>query len=298
MAIVECVPNFSEGRRREVVEAIAAEVRAIPDVKLLDIQMDPDHNRSVLTFVGEPEAAEMAAFKAAAKAAELIDMNKHRGEHPRIGATDVIPFVPISGVTMQDCVALAYRLGEELWRRLGIPVYFYAEAAKRPDRVSLPEIREGEYEGLKAGITTNPDRRPDVGEPRLHPTAGATVVGARGPLIAFNVNLATKDVEVAKAIARKIRTSSGGLAAIQAKGFALEDRGLAQVSINLLNFRTTSIPKVFEAIRREAEGAGVTIAGSEVVGLIPLDALMDCAQEYLRLQNFRRDQILETRLWE
>lgn len=297
-AIVECVPNFSEGRRKDVVEAIADAVREVQDVRLLDREMDPDHNRSVLTFLGPPEAVSQAAFRSARKAVELVDLTQHKGEHPRIGAVDVIPFVPISGVTMEDCVRLAHDLGRRLWDELRIPVYFYAEAALKEERWRLPDIRRGEFEALREEMGRDPQRDPDVGEPRIHPTAGATVVGARGPLIAFNVNLATEDLDLAKAIARKVRESSGGFPAIQAKGFRLEDRGLVQVSMNVVNFRVTSIPTVFDAIQEEAEEAGVGIAESEIVGLVPLDALLDCAERYLRLAGFGRDQILERRLWE
>jgi glutamate formiminotransferase len=296
--LVECVPNFSEGRRKEVVEDITEAVKSVEGVRLLDVEMDADHNRAVLTFVGEPKAVQEAAFRGAAKAVELIDLNVHEGEHPRIGAVDVIPFVPVSGVTMEDCVRLAHELGERIWKNLKVPVYFYAEAALKEERRLLPKIRKGEFEALKEEMGVNPERDPDVGEPRIHPTAGATVVGARGPLIAFNVNLCTDDLDLAKRIAKKIRASSGGFPAVQAKGFRLEDKGMVQVSMNLLNFRVTPIPRVFEAIREEAKAAGVPIDSSEIVGLVPLDALLDCAEFYLQLQDFKRDQILERRLWE
>lgn len=297
MALVECVPNFSEGRRVDVIDALAQAVRGVAGVRLLDIERDADHNRCVLTFVGEPGPVSEAAFRAAATATRLIDMNHHKGEHPRMGATDVVPFVPISGATMEECVALAVSLGQRLWRELTIPVYLYARAARSPGRVSLPDIRRGEYEGLKAEMGRVPARDPDIGEPRLHPTAGATAVGARGPLIAFNVNLRSQDLALAKRIARTIRTSGGGFPQVQARGFTLADRGLVQVSMNLLDFRVTPISLVVEAIEREAGEAGVEVAGSEVIGLIPLDALVDVASARLRLENFKRDQILEARLW-
>ncbi len=294
---MECVPNFSEGRRPEVVEALASAGREVAGVRLLDVQRDASHNRCVLTFVGEPAAASEAAFRAAREATRLIDMNRHQGEHPRLGSTDVIPFVPIADATMEECVALAVALGERLWRELSIPIYLYARAARRPERVSLPDIRKGEYEALKEEMGRNPARDPDIGEPRLHPTAGATVVGARGPLLAFNVNLRTGDLRLAKRIARSLRESSGGFPMVQARGFNLEDRGLVQVSMNLLDFRVTSISKVVEAIESEAIKAGVSVAGSEIVGLIPLDALVGVAASRLKLQGFSRDQILEVKLW-
>jgi glutamate formiminotransferase len=298
MKLVECVPNFSEGRNSEVVDRIVEEIKKVDGVSLLDRESDPDHNRSVITFIGGPESVKKAAFAATAKATELIDMNKHKGEHPRIGATDVIPFVPISDVTMEECVNLARELGQEIASKLNIPVYLYAEAATRPDRVRLPDIRKGEYEGLKEEIKTNPDKKPDFGPSEMHPTAGATVVGARYPLIAFNVNLNTNNLEIAKDIARKIRESSGGFKAVQAKGFDIKERGIVQVSMNLLNYEVTSMFKVFNAIKEEAEKRGVEVIGSEVIGLVPMNALIDVAEKYLKIKNFRKDQILERRLKE
>ncbi len=296
--IVECVPNFSEGRRAEVVQAISEAVERVEGVRLLDQEMDRDHNRAVLTFVGEPDPVVEAAFRAVARAVELIDLTKHQGEHPRIGATDVVPFVPIANITMEECVNLARQLGRRIWEELRVPVYFYAEAALRDDRRLLPQIRHGEFEGLREMMGKDPDRDPDVGDPEIHPTAGATAVGARGPLIAYNVNLATDDLSLAQTIAKRVRASSGGFPEIQAKGFSLEDRGQVQVSMNVMNFRVTSMPTVFEAIRKESEAAGVSIAGSEIVGLVPLEALLDAAEAHLRLEDFQRDQILERRLWE
>jgi len=298
MKLVECVPNFSEGRDSELVDKIVEEIKKVEGVSLLDRESDPDHNRSVITFIGEPEAVKKAAFAATSKAAELIDMNKHKGEHPRIGATDVIPFVPISDVTMEECVKLAKKLGQEIATKLNIPVYLYAEAATRPDRVRLPDIRKGEYEGLKEEIKTNPDKKPDFGQSEMHPTAGATVVGARYPLIAFNVNLNTNDLQIAKDIAKKIRESSGGFKAVQAKGFDIKERGIVQVSMNLLNYEVTSMFKVFDAIKEEAEKHGVEVIGSEVIGLVPMNALIDVADKYLKIENFSKDQILERRLKE
>lgn len=296
--IVECVPNFSEGRRKEVVDAIADAIASIPGVRLLDREMDANHNRSVITFTGDRKAAAEGAFEGARKAVELIDMNRHSGEHPRIGALDVLPFVPITGVTMEDCVALARSVGKRIAEELGVPVYLYEAAATRPDRKDLPNLRKGEYEGLKLEIETDPDRRPDFGPTRLHPTAGATVVGARPILVAWNVVLGTKDVAVAKRIAKAIRESDGGLPAVRAKGFALADRGLVQVSMNMIDFRKTSLVRAFDAIRALADKEGVPVVESEIVGLVPLDAIVEAAVAYFKLAGFTRDQILETRLWE
>lgn len=294
--LVECVPNFSEGRRREVIDAIADEVRRTPGVRLLDVQADESHNRCVMTFVGTPEAAKSGALAASARAVELIDMTSHRGEHPRLGAIDVIPFIPISGVSMDEAVATARALGREIWDRLHVPVFFYAEAATRPERRRLPDIRKGEYERLAAKLA-DPAWIPDVGEAKPHPTAGATVVGARRPLIAYNINLTTEDVEVAKKIARAVRESSGGLVAVQAMGVKSEG-GKAQVSMNLVDFTQTSVQVAFEAVKEKAAHLGVGILESEVVGLIPLDAIADVARNYLRLREFTREQILETHLME
>jgi glutamate formiminotransferase/formiminotetrahydrofolate cyclodeaminase len=294
--IVECVPNFSEGRRPEVIEAILAEIKSVPGVLLLDREMDKDHNRAVVTFVGGPEEAKTAAFKAIAKATELIDMEKHQGEHPRMGATDVIPFIPISDVTQRDCVILAEQLGKEVGERLQIPVYLYEAAARRPDRVNLADVRRGEYEGIKAEIETNPDRKPDFGPAKMHPSAGAVVIGARMPLIAFNVYLGTPYVGIAKKIAKSIRFSGGGLRFCKALGFEIKERGLAQISMNLVNYRKTTIFRVFEMIKSEAERYGVPIISSEIVGLTPQDALLDVAEYYLRLENFKKEQVLESKL--
>ncbi|MGB9640830.1 MAG: glutamate formimidoyltransferase [Anaerolineales bacterium] len=292
-AIVECVPNFSEARRPEVVEAIMAAVTSVSGVVLLDRHSDMDHNRTVLTFAGEPQAVGEAAFRSIAKAAELIDLNHHSGEHPRIGATDVVPFVPVRGVTMEECVQLARQVGERVGKELGIPVYLYEEAATRPERKNLENIRHGQYEGLKLEIETNPDRYPDFGPNKLGP-AGATVIGARQFLIAFNVYLTTEDVAIAKKIAKTIRFSSGGLRYVKALGLLVE--GKAQVSMNLTNFHETAIAQVVEMIRREAVRYGVAIHHSELVGLIPQDALVDAAVWYLQLDQFEPEQILERRL--
>jgi len=294
--IVECVPNFSEGRRPEVVEEIVRAIESVPGVIVLDREMDRDHNRSVITFVAEPEAAVEAAVRATRRAAELIDLNEHRGEHPRIGATDVIPFVPIRNVTMEDCVALARETGRRIAEELNIPVYLYERAATRPDRVDLANIRKGEFEGLREAIARDPDRAPDFGPPRVHPTAGATVVGARPPLIAYNVNLNTNDIEIARKIARAVRGRDGGLRYVKALGFELKDRGIVQVSMNLVDYEQTPIFRAFEMVKREAERYGVSVRGSEIVGLVPQAALDACAEWYLQLENFSREQILENRL--
>ena len=296
--IVESVPNFSEGRRPEVVESIVAAIASVPSVRVLDREMDADHNRSVITFVGNQQAVAEAAFRAAKVAVDKIDMNGHRGAHPRVGALDVLPFVPISGVTMDDCVQLARTVGKRIADELGVPVYLYEAAATRPDRRALPDVRRGEFEGLKVEIATDPDRVPDFGPSRLHPTAGACIVGARPVLIAWNVNLKTADVGVAKRIAKAIRESDGGLPAVRAKGFELTERGLVQVSMNMLDYHTTSLAQAFEAIRTLAANEGVEIAESEIIGLVPLDAILGGATQYFKLARFNRAQILEARLWE
>jgi glutamate formiminotransferase/formiminotetrahydrofolate cyclodeaminase len=293
MPLIECIPNFSEARRPEVVEAIAAAITSA-GVTILDRHSDNDHNRTVITFVGAPAAVEEAAFLGIRKAAELIDLNTHSGSHPRIGATDVVPFVPLSDISMEDCVLIARRLGERVGRELNIPVYLYEEAAARPDRVNLENNRRGQYEGLKAEIETDPQRKPDFGPARLGP-AGATVIGARHPLVAYNVYLNTGDVTVAKAIAKALRQSSGGYRYVKALGMLVD--GMAQVTMNLTNFRQTPVFRVVETIRREAARYGVSIHHSELVGLIPQEAVIDSAAWYLQLDGFKPDQILEQRLY-
>lgn len=296
--IVECVPNFSEGRREDVVKAITDAIGKGERVKILGAEMDASHNRSVVTFVGDPESCAAAAFEAVKKASELIDMNEHVGEHPRIGATDVVPFVPVSGVTTDDCVNLARQLGSRVGEELGIPVYLYEYAATSPERKSLSFIRRGQYEGLKEEIRSDPERKPDYGPSELHPTAGATVIGAREFLIAYNVYLSTSDKTIAQRIAKAIRESSGGLKHVRALGFYIEERDMAQVSMNLVNFRATPVHKVMEAIEEECTKLGVDIVSSEVVGLIPQEALMDSAIFYLKLKEFDKNQIIENRLRE
>ena len=291
--IVECIPNFSEARRPEVVEAILAAITGVAEISLLNYSSDSDHNRSVVTYAGPPAAVEEAAFRAIQIAAVLINLDQHSGSHPRLGATDVVPFVPISGISMEECVEMARRLGERVGRELDIPVYLYEAAATRPERTGLENIRRGQYEGLKEEIATNPERQPDFGPARLGP-AGATVIGARHPLIAYNVYLATEDINIAKAIAKKIRQSSGGLPSVKALGMLVEGR--AQVSMNLTNFRQTSVKTVVEAIRSEASHYGTTIHHSELIGLIPQEALIDSAVQYLQLDGFQPEQILERQL--
>jgi len=296
--LVECVPNFSEGRQIAKVDAIVNAMRAVPGVYVLDRESDADHNRSVVTLAGEPEAIREAAVRGVGKAAELIDLTRQTGAHPRIGATDVVPFIPIEGVTIEDCVALANAAGREIWERYHIPVYFYEAAARSPERVNLENIRRGQFEGLREEVLRNPQRAPDIGEPRLHSTAGATVVGARKFLIAYNINLNTPDLDIAKRIAKTIRFSSGGMPCVKAMGVDLRARNLAQVSMNLTDFEQTPIHRVFETVKREAGRLGVGIVGSEIVGLIPRRAIEMTAEFYLQVENFSPAQVLENRLEE
>ena len=291
--LVECVPNFSEGRDKAKVDAII-EAMKMPGVYLLDREMDSDHNRCVITLVGEREAIQEAAIRGVGKASELIDLNSHTGAHPRMGAADVVPFIPIDGVTIEDCVAMANHVGEEIWKRYQVPVYLYEAAARIPERQGLENIRRGQFEGIRAEIATNPARRPDFGEARVHPTAGATVVGARKFLIAYNVFLNTPDVEVAKKIAKAIRFSSGGMRFVKGAGFLV--RGLAQVSMNLTDFEQTPVHRVFEMVKREAARYGVLPVSSEIVGLIPKKALEQAAEWFLQVENFDTTLILENRL--
>src|SRR5580658_3316021 len=296
--LVECVPNFSEGRDAAKIDAIVASVLAVPEVALLDRESDADHNRCVLTFVGPPDAVADAAFRSVETAVALIDLTTHQGAHPRIGAADVVPFIPIEGVTLEDCVKLAERLGNEIWNKLKVPVYYYEAAAKRPERVNLENIRRGQFEGLLKEMGTVPERRPDCGDAVCHPTAGATVVGARKFLIAYNVNLGTPDVSIAKKIAKTIRFSSGGFRFVKSMGVTLASRNLAQVSINLTDFEQTPMHLVYETVRREAERYGVPVVGSEIVGLIPKKAIEMSAEYFLRFENFRPELVLENRIAE
>ncbi len=293
--IVECVPNFSEGRRANVVDEIV-KAMTMRGVKVLDREMDANHNRSVITLAGDPGAMEEAIFRGIAAAARVIDLDAHRGEHPRIGATDVVPFVPIRGVAMEDCIALAQRLGARVGRELDIPVYLYERAAMRPERRDLASIRRGEYETLKQEIAMNPEREPDFG-PKKIGKAGATVIGARPFLIAYNVNLATNDVQVAKDIAKIVREKGGGLPSVKALGFELKDRGIVQVSMNLTDFNVTGILKAFETVKVEAEQRGVPVLESEIVGLVPLEALTQLAAHALKLPALNVSQVVEMKLF-
>jgi len=294
--IVECVPNFSEGRRPEVVDRIVKAMAAVEEIKVLDIKSDEDHNRSVITLVGPPEAITDAAFSGIAQAAELIDLNKHVGEHPRMGAADVVPFVPVRGVTMDDCVALARKLGERVGGELKIPVFLYEAAATRPERRNLADVRKGQFEGLRELIGKDPARKPDFGPEKIHPTAGAIAIGAREFLIAFNVNLASPNLALAKEIAKKIRESSGGMPCVKAIGLMLGNLNVAQVSMNLINYRVTPVRKVFDAIRAEVEKAGEKIRNSELIGLAPQAAICPKDMEHLKIDDFDPKQIIENRL--
>jgi len=291
--LVECVPNFSEGRDKAKVDAIVDAMK-MDGVSLLDREMDADHNRCVITLVGEREAIQEAAIRGVGKAAELIDLTKHQGAHPRMGAADVVPFIPIEGVTIEDCVAMAKHVGAEIWKRYQVPVYLYEAAAATPERQNLENIRRGQFEGIRDEIATNPARRPDFGDPKVHPTAGATVVGARKFLVAYNVFLNTTDVDIAKKIAKAVRFSTGGLRFVKGAGFLV--RGMAQVSMNLTDFELTPVARVFEFVKREAARYGVVPVSSEIVGLIPKKALEQAAEWFLQVENFDSSLILENRL--
>jgi glutamate formiminotransferase len=295
-SIVECVPNFSEGRRIEVVERLASTIAEVDAACVLDTHMDPDHNRSVITFVARPEKVVEAAVRGVAMAAALIDMRYHTGQHPRLGATDVLPFVPVRGVTLDDCVKLAHQAGARIARELSIPVYFYERAALKPNRVNLEDVRRGALELLREQIGHEPSRAPDVGPLNVHVTAGAIAVGARPFLIAFNVNLRTSDLSIARSIARLVRASHGGLPFLKALGFELGTRGLVQVSMNLVNYGETGMRQAYDAVRSEADKLGVEIASTEIVGLVPENALDKSAEYFERLENFTPDKILESRL--
>ena len=292
-ALIECVPNFSEGRDKAIVDAIL-EAMKMDGVYLLDREMDADHNRCVITLVGDPVNVAEAAIRGVGKAAELIDLTRHTGAHPRLGAGDVVPFIPIEGVTLEDCVAIARRVGEQIWKRYKVPVYLYEAAAQRPERQNLENVRRGQFEGIREEVKTNPDRKPDFGEAALHPTAGAAIVCARKFLVAYNVYLNTPDVEIANKVAKSIRFSNGGLRYV--KGMGVPVRGLAQVSMNLTDTDQTPIARVFEYVRREAARYGVMPLSSEIVGLIPKKALEDAAEWFLQVENFDSSLILENRL--
>src|SRR5215467_13521789 len=294
--LIECVPNFSEGRDPAKVEALIHVMSSVPGVYVLDREMDADHNRCVITLAGEPDAVGEAAILGAGKALELIDMTTHKGAHPRVGATDVVPFIPVDGVSIEDCVALARQVGNEIWKRYRIPIYFYEAAAMRPERVNLENVRRGQFEGLREELKKNHERQPDIGEPKIHPTAGVTVVGARKFLVAYNVNLNTPDVSIANKIARAIRFSNGGLRYVKSMGVELKARNLAQVSINLTDYEQTPMHRVYEMVKREAERYGAIPVGSEIVGLVPKKAVEMAAEYFLQLENFSPNQIFENKL--
>jgi glutamate formiminotransferase len=296
MKLLECVPNISEGKDPQKIALIAEEVRRVKGVKLLDVSSDKDHNRSVFTFIGEPKAVRDAAFSLALKTVDLIDMREHHGAHPRLGAVDVVPFVPIQGVEMEEAIQIAREFGKELGRK-GVPVFYYEEAATSPERKDLPAIRKGEYEGLKEKLK-DPKWKPDEGPKSFNPKSGATVVGVRFPLVAYNVNLKTEDLNLAKEIAKKVRFKEGGFPHVRAMGVDLKEKGMVQVSMNLTNYRVTNIPKVFESIREEAHKRGVEVAESEIVGLIPLGVLEEIAQSYLKYPEFSIRQVIEQRILE
>ena len=298
--IVECIPNFSVSRERdpEAFQALVDAANSAPGCTLLDAQTDGNHNRCVFTMVGSPEALEEAVVGLCRIAAKRIDMRKHEGQHPRMGATDVVPFVPTMNVSVEECVELSKRVGRRLWEELGIPVFLYEDSASRPERRNLAAVRKGEFEGMPEKLLEE-DWAPDFGERKIHPTAGVTAVGARFPLVAFNVNLDTDDLDLAKEIAKKIRASSGGFPYCKAIGVMLEDRGLAQVSMNMVNYHGTPLYQAFDAIKELAAERGVGIVGSEVVGLLPAEALIDCAEHYLKIENFdRKEQVMEYHLLE
>jgi glutamate formiminotransferase len=294
--IVEFIPNFSEGRNQDVIDALVLEAESAPGVTLLDYSPDTSHNRSVFTMVGIPDGIAEAAFRLCKLASEKIDMRKHSGEHPRMGATDVMPFVPVKEVTIEDCVDLSKRVAERIWKELEIPSFLYEESAASPERVNLASVRKGQFEGMPEKLLLD-NWAPDYGERRIHPTAGIIAIGARQPLVAFNVNLSTSDVKIASAIARTIRGSSGGFKYCKALGVMLEDRGIAQVSINMVNYEGTPLYRVFESIKAEARRWGVSIIGSEIIGLTPAKALVDCAEYYLQIEDFDyKKQVLENHL--
>lgn len=293
--LIECVPNFSEGRDKKKIDAIVKAGRT-GKVKILDIESDPDHNRMLTTIVGEPEAVFQSVWGIIKKATKLIDMEKHQGEHPRIGATDVVPFIPVANVTMEECALLAKRLGEKVGEELKIPVYLYEAAATRPERINLAEVRRGDYEGLKKEIEINPDRKPDFGPAKMHPTAGAMVVGARKFLIAYNVNLDTEDVQIAKELAKSVREKDGGFPAVKALGFEIKDKGYVQVSMNLCDFERANMDVVFRKIKEGAEKRRVKVLGSEIYGMVPKTALEGINLKELELIGFKKEQILEERL--
>lgn len=291
--LVECIPNISEGRRTEVIEAVVDQVRQTAGVTLLDYSSDASHNRTVITFLGSPEGVENAAVALAKKAAELIDLTCHQGEHPRMGAVDVVPFVPVKDVTKEECVELSKQVGRRIWEEAKMPVFLYEDSASAPHRVNLASVRKGQFEGMAEKVL-QPEWEPDFGGRTVHPTAGVVAVGARMPLIAYNINLSTSDLSIASAIAKVIRRSSGGFDCVKALGVMLEERNIAQVSINMTDFNRTPLYRVVELVKAEARRWGVTVVGTEVVGLTPMDALIDAAEYYLQIENFdKKKQVLE-----
>ena len=298
MKLIECVPNFSEGKRPEVIDQIITAITSVKGVKFLDKESDASHNRSVITFIGPAESVGQAAFKAVEKASQLIDMTKHKGEHPRIGATDVVPFIPLRGATMDDCIQLARDVGRQVGEQLKIPVYLYENAATRPECRNLADVRKGQFEGLCEELGKNPARNPDFGPNKIHPTAGATVIGAREILIAYNVNLDTDYIDVAKRIAKKIRQSSGGMPFVKALGILIDkhNRQIAQVTMNLTNYKVTPVKKAFDTIKQEALSDNIRVLESELIGLAPQDAFEDTSPEELLITDFSPQQIIENRL--
>lgn len=293
--IMECVPNFSEGRDKNKVEHIVEAFRAKKDVKLLDYSSDEDHNRTVVTVIGEPEALGDAMVVAARRAAEVIDMTKHQGQHPRMGAVDVVPFIPVRGCTIEETDTVAKSVAKRMGEELGIPCFLYEKSASAPHRANLADIRKGQFEGMPEKME-KPEWKPDFGPEHIHPTAGVSAVGARMPLVAFNINLDTNNLDIATAIAKKVRYINGGFRFVKAMGVTLEERHIVQVSMNLTDFTRTAVYLVFETVKMEARRYGVNVVGSEVIGLVPMQALIDCAEYYLQIENFSSDQILESRL--
>jgi glutamate formiminotransferase len=297
-SLIECVPNFSEGRDLTRIDAIETAIAAVPGTFILDRTSDADHHRSVITFAGDGESVLESAVRATALAAKLIDLNQHQGVHPRLGALDVLPFVPLGGATMEDCTDLAHRAGRRIWNELGIPVYFYQAAALRPDRLHLEDVRRGQFEGLREAVLNDESKCPDVGGPALHPTAGAVIVGARRVLIAYNIDLATANLAVAKEIARRIRTSNGGFPALKALGLSLPSRNQVQVSMNFTDFEQTPPHTVFDEVTRLAASYGVEIARSELIGLLPRKAMELAFAHYLKLTGFQSRDVIEQRVEE
>lgn len=293
--IMECVPNFSEGRDREKIDYIVEAFRAKMDVKLLDYSSDEDHNRTVVTVIGEPEALGDAMVEAARRAVKVIDMTKHQGQHPRMGAVDVVPFIPVRGCAIEEADAVAKSVAKRMGEELGIPCFLYEKSASAPHRTNLADVRKGQFEGMPEKLT-RPEWQPDFGPNQIHPTAGVSAVGARMPLVAFNINLDTPNLDIATAIAKKVRYINGGFRFVKAMGVALEERNIVQVSMNLTDFTRTAVYRVFETVKMEARRYGVNVVGSEVIGLVPMQALVDCAEYYLQIENFSADQILESRL--